>query len=205
MEMAKPINRWSIKNVIMLAVFTVIMLVLSTVATAVMNIVITPVGAYYAAPGVAALLCGPFYMVLADKIAKRGVLFFVCLIPGLVFTLMGQFYSGVVYILFGVIGELCMLGKNAYHSFPRNLLGFFLFSLALSGGGIFPMLFFRGQYLDWYMAYSNGDTAAVQVMIDVYGSAFGIAVCAALTAAGCVAGGLIGRSILNRHVRKARI
>lgn len=168
MEQAKAQNRWTLKNVVMLAVFAVIMLTLITIVVVVLNIVTTPLGAYYAGPGIAALFCGPFYMVLTDKIAKRGVLFFACLIPGLLFTLMGQFYSGIVYIIMGIIGELCMLGKDAYNSFPRNLLGFFLFMVGFCGGGIFPMIFFRRQYLDWYMTYSNGDTAAVQVMIDVY-------------------------------------
>ena len=205
MEQAKTSKQWTLKNAIMLAVFSVIMLVLTMIVVVVMNIVATPVGAYYTAPGVAALICAPFYMAMADKIAKRGVLFFTCLIPALIFALMGQFYSAVIYFIFGVIGELCMLGNDSYHNPIRNLFGFFLYMVGYAGGGIFPMIFFRQQYLAWYTAYSNGDTAAVQVMIDVFGSPVGIAVCLIITAVGCVIGGLIGRSILNRHVRKARI
>lgn len=201
-EAAHP-NRWTLKNVITLAVFTVIIFIVMMLVTMATNIALTPIGAYYAGPGIAAVLAGPFYMVLATQINKRGVLFFVHLITALAFLVIGQLYTFGVYVVLGVIGELCMLGKDAYKSFWRNCIGFFIYFFAFSGAGILPMLLFRESYLAWYSAYS--DPAAVEFLTNVYSSPCAIAIIILLTVAGAVLGCLIGRAIVNRHVKKAKI
>ena len=198
-----PSGRWTLKNVITLAVFTVIIFIVMMLVTIVTNIVLTPIGAYYAGPGIAAVLAGPFYMVLAARVGKRGVLFFVHLITALFFLIIGQIYTFGVFAVFGVIGELCMWGRNAYKSFIRNCVGFFVYFFALSGGGILPMLLFRESYLAWYNAY--GDPEAVELLIRVYTSAGAISIIILLTAAGAVLGCLLGRAIVNRHVKKVKL
>lgn len=196
-------NRWTLKNVITLAVFTVIIFIVIMLVTMATNIILTPIGAYYAGPGIAAILAGPFYMVLATRVGKRGVLFFVHLITALAFLVIGQIYTFGVYAVLGVIGELCMLGKNAYKSFWRNCIGFFIYMFSLSGGGMLPMLLFRESFIAWYGAY--GDPTAVELLTKIYTSPSAIAVIILLTAAGAVFGCLIGRAIVNRHVKKAKI
>lgn len=199
----KGTNKWTLMNVITLAIFSVIIFVIMTILMIVSNILFTPVGAYFIMPGIAALFAGPFYMVMTNKISKRGVLFFLSLISGLLFLAMGQVYTFVIYIILGVIGELCMWGQNAYQNFGRNLAGFFAYMLALSAGGIVPMLLFRKQYLTWYSSVGNSES--LSAMIQVYGTPRGILTTIAITAIGSVIGCVIGRSILTRHVKKARI
>ena len=196
-------NKWTLKNVITLAVFTVIIFIVIMLVTVAANIVLTPIGAYYAGPGIAALLVGPFYMVLATRINKRGVLFFVHLITGLAFLIVGQVYTFGVYAVMGVIGELCMLGRDTYKNFWRNCVGFFIYMFSFSGGGMLPMLLFRESYIAWYNAYS--DPTAVELLTKIYTSPGAIAIIILLTAAGAVLGCLIGRAIVNRHVKKAKI
>lgn len=196
-------GRWTLKNIITLAVFTVIVFLVMMLVTMATNIVLTPVGAYYAGPGIAAILAGPFYMVMATRVSKRGVLFFIHLITALFFLIIGQIYTFGVYAVMGVIGELCMLGKAAYKSFWRNCVGFFIYFLAFSGSAIFPLLLFRESYVAWYSAYS--DPAAVEFMTNVYFRPGAIAIILLLTAVGAVLGCLMGRAIVNRHVKKAKI
>jgi energy-coupling factor transport system substrate-specific component len=198
-----PAGRWTLKNIVTLTVFTVIIFIVMMLATIAANIILTPIGSYYAGPGIAAMLAGPFYMVMATRIGKRGVLFFVHLITALFFLIIGQIYTFGVYAVMGVIGELCMLGKDAYKSFWRNCVGFFIYFLALSGSAIFPMLLFRESYIAWYSAYS--DPAAVELLTNVYFGPQAIAATILLTAAGAVLGCLIGRALVNRHVKKAKI
>lgn len=194
---------WTVKNAITLAIFTAIIFVVMMICTIVSNLLFTPIGAYYAAAGLSALLAGPFYMVMADKINRRGVVFLLCLITGLLFLAIGQIYTFVIYVVFGIIGELCMGGKDAYQKFIQNVLGFFCYMVALSAGGFVPMILFREQYLAWYETVGNADSIAA--VISVYGTAPGIAITVGLTAVGTISGCLVGRRILNRHVKKARI
>lgn len=196
-------NRWTLKNVITMAIFTAIIFVIMMIWMMLGNVLFTPVGAYFASAGLSALFAGPFYMVMADKIAKRGVVFSVSLITGLLFLVMGQVYTFAVYALFGILGEACMWGKNTYQSFIRNFIGFSWYMLALSAGGFLPMILFRERFIAWYSTVGNAESVAA--MTGVYGTAHGILINIGLTLAGTLLGSLIGRSILNRHVKKARI
>lgn len=196
-------NRWTLQNVIMLAVFSVIIFIVMMLVAAVTTIVLTPIGALYIGPGIAAFLAGPFYMVIATRINKRGVLFFLHLITALATLIIGHIYAFSVYVVLGVVGELCMLGKDTYKIFWRNCIGFFIYSFALSGTGMLPMLLFRESFISWMNANSN--PAGMEPFIIVYTSFSAIAIIIVLTAVGAVLGCLIGRRIVNRHVQKAKI
>lgn len=196
-------NKWTTKNVITLAVFTFIIVVLINIDSMLLNLLITPLGAYFVVAGISAVVCGPFYMVMVNNIAKRGVFFFTCLLSGLIFILTGYFVSTVTFIIAGVIGEICMLGQDAYHSFIRNMIGYYIYMLGYIGGLLLPMLLFRQQYLEWYSQYA--DAEAVDVMLRFFSSALGPLTSLCIMTIGCVIGALIGRIILNRHVKKVRI
>ena len=203
MTQEKSANKWTINNVVTLAIFTFIIVLLINIDSMLLNLLITPLGAYYVVAGVSAIICGPFYMVMVTKIAKRGVFFLTCLLSGLIFLLTGYFVSTLIFIIAGIIGEICMFGKNTYQSFIRNLIGYYIYMLGYIGGLLLPMLFLRQQYLEWYSQYA--DAEAVDVMLTFFGSAVGPVTALVIVTVGSVIGALIGRSILNRHVKKARI
>ncbi len=196
-------NKWTLKNVVTLSVFTVIIYILLMIGMIATNILLTPVGAYFASPGISALFAGPFFIVMVNKIEKRGVTFLLSLISGLLFLFMGQLYTFLVYVMFGILTELCYLGKNSYHKLVNNFSAFFLYMLALSAGGFIPMILIREQYVEWYKTVGNAES--VSAMINVYGTLHGVLITIGITLVGCVAGCLIGFSILSRHVKKARI
>jgi energy-coupling factor transport system substrate-specific component len=196
-------NRWTLQNIITLTVFSVIIYIGMLLVVIATNIVLTPIGALYAGPGIVPILTGPFYMVIATRINKRGVLFFIHLVAALAIIIVGHIYVFSVYIALGVIAELCMLGKDAYKNFWRNCIGFFVYSFALPGSWILPMLLLREHFISWMSA--NGNPAGMGIFIKMLSSPGAVAVIVALTAAGAVLGCLIGRRIINRHVKKARI
>ncbi len=196
-------NKWTLKNVLTLSIFTVIIYILLMISMVATNILFTPVGAYFASPGISALIAGPFFIVMVNKIEKRGAAFLLSLISGFLFLLMGQLYTFLVYVVFGVLAELCFPGKNSYQKLINNMGAFFFYMLALSAGGFIPMVLIREQYVEWYKTVGNQES--VSAMINVYGTLSGILITTGLTIAGCVAGCLIGNSILRRHVKKARI
>ncbi len=196
-------NKWTLKNVLTLTIFTVIIYILLMVGMIVTNILFTPVGAYFASPGISALIAGPFFIVMVNTIEKRGVTFLLSLISGLLFLVMGQLYTFIVYVIFGIITEFCFLGKNAYQKLINNIAAFFLYMLALSGGGFIPMVLIRNQFIEWYKTVGNEES--VSAMINVYGTLHGVLITIGITIIGCVCGCLIGSSILRRHVKKARI
>jgi energy-coupling factor transport system substrate-specific component len=196
-------NKWTLQNVITLTVFGVIMFIVMMLVIVVASIVLTPIGVLYVGPGITAVLTGSFYMVIATRINKRGVLFFLHLITALAGLLVGHIYVFSIYVLLGVVGELCMLGKDTYKIFWRNCIGFFIYSFAMAGTGILPMLLFRESFISFMNANSNPD--GMEPFILVYTSFRAIAIIIVLTAAGAVLGCLIGRRIVNRHVKKAKI
>ena len=203
MEQEKSNSKWTMKNIITLAIFTFIIVVIINFDSMLLNVIATPLGALYIAAGVSAVICGPFYMVMMNKIAKRGAFFFTCLLSGLLFLLTGYFFSTVIFIVVGVVGEICMLGKNAYHRFSRNMIGYYIYMLGYISGLLLPMLLFRQQYLDWYSSYSDG--GSVDVMLQFFDSPSGPLGAPGIMTVGCVIGALIGRFILTRHIKKARI
>lgn len=75
MNQEKSSNRWTMRNIITLAIFTFIIVLVINLDSMLLNLLITPLGAYYVVAGVSAIICGPFYMVMVNKIAKPGVFF----------------------------------------------------------------------------------------------------------------------------------
>lgn len=191
-------KKWKVKDFITLAVFNIIILVIMNVSVMVLNLVLTPTGAFYAGGIIPGLLGGPFYMVMTNRIQKRGVLFLSMLLAGIMFGAMGFWYYLAAYLFFGIIGELCMLGPDSYKKPSRNTVGYSLYLLAFGLIGVFPLLFFREQYL----AAMDGKNLEQALL---YSQPVPLLITCLITIVSAVIGCRIGNQILNRHVKKAKL
>lgn len=191
-------KKWKVKDFITLAVFNIIILVIMNISVMVLNLILTPVGAFYAGGIIPGLLGGPFYMVMANRIQKRGILFFSMLLAGIMFGAMGFWYYLVAYLLFGAIGELCMLGKDSYMKPVRNTVGYCLYLIAFGLIGVFPLLFFREQYLAAMEGKNLEQALLYSQPVPLLTSSF-------ITIVSGLLGCLIGNRILKQHVKKAKL
>ena len=191
-------TRWKTKDFITLAIFNIIILVILNVSAMAANLLFTPTGAFYIGGVLPGLVGGPFYMVMANRISKRGVLFLSIMLAGIMFAAMGFVYYLIACAVLGLIGELAMLGKNSYAKPVRNTIGYCLYTLSFGLIGVFPLLFFREQYLA-----SMGEKNLIQALL--YGQPGPMAIASLIIIACSVGGCLIGIQILKRHVKKAKL
>ena len=183
-------NRWTTRDVL-------------TVVKLAEDAVLSPQNTFFVGSWLFPLVSTPFYLVMADRIGKRGVLGGSILLFGVLYTFMGGLYCAPVAVVGAVIGELVMWGKGSYRSIVRSAVGFFVYWATFACYGIIPYLLFKDAYMEQLGAYySASDVAA---MVSQYTELPWILLMLAMFAAGTALGAVIGAKFLKKHVRKAKI
>lgn len=196
-------TRWKIRDFITVAIFNVIMIIIFTVGLMITSVVLTPSGSYLAGAGIMALFNGPIYMVMSNKIAKRGVLFFTSLLTGLYFLAFGQTYFLPTLIVGGIVCELVMWGKDTYLNPVRNAIGYSVFYISYSLCGTVPLVFFREQYLtNLAKSFSQEQLSALTYYYGTPGMAL---IMCAISTVGALIGCWIGSLLLKKHIKKAKL
>jgi energy-coupling factor transport system substrate-specific component len=199
---ASSVNRWRGKDFITLAIFNVILIVVTMVVTAVIGLLFPGISYMIGYP-IGGILTGPIYMVMANRINKRGVLLFTALIFGLFYLVMGLVYYLVVLVIGGIICELSMWGKDTYKSVPRNAVGYSLLYVFYQLSGVLPLVFFREQYLGTLSASYTAEQ--MDVMLYYYGTPHIVVITCVLAAIGATVGIIIGGAFVKRHIKKAKL
>ncbi|ELK42503.1 MptD family putative ECF transporter S component [Brevibacillus agri] len=190
-------NRWTLRDFITLAIFNVVMLIIITFCP------IFTFASYLIVGGITALLNGPLYVVMANKINKRGVLFLSSIITGLYFVAYGYAYFLLVLGVMGIICELVLWGQEGYKNPVRNAIAYALFYVGYSLCGMVPLIFFRDEYIATLSkSYSK---VALDEMLYYYGTpSMAITMCL-ISAAGGLVGVMIGNMLFRKHVKKAKL
>ena len=187
-------NRWTTRDVLTFVIFNIVIIVATMVVKLAEDAVLSPQNTFFV---------GSFYLVMADRIGKRGVLGGSILLFGVLYTFMGGLYCAPVAVVGAVIGELVMWGKGSYRSIVRSAVGFFVYWATFACYGIIPYLLFKDAYMEQLGAYySASDVAA---MVSQYTELPWILLMLAMFAAGTALGAVIGAKFLKKHVRKAKI
>lgn len=105
-------NRWTTRDVLTFVVFNLIIMAVTIVAKMIEDMVLTPQNTFFVGSWLFPLLATPFYVVMADRIGKRGVLAGSTLVFGLLYTFMGGLYCAPVAVVGALIGELVMWGEG---------------------------------------------------------------------------------------------
>jgi energy-coupling factor transport system substrate-specific component len=195
-------NRWKVKDFITLAIFNVILLVITMVVTAVVGLLL-PGLSYMVGYAISGLLTGPVYMVMANRINKRGVLLFTAVITGAFYAAMGIVHYLIVFAVGGIICELAMWGKDSYRRVPRNAVGYALLYVFFCLGGVLPLIIFRDSYLTAVGAMYTPEQ--MEVMLYYYGTPHIVLISCVLAACGAVLGTVVGGVFVRRHIKKAKL
>lgn len=196
-------ERWTVRDVVTLVAFNLIIIAITFVLKMGEDLLFSPQTEFFIGSWLFPLASTPFYLVMADRIGKRGVLSGSILIFGVLYTFMGGPYCAPVAIVGAVIGELVMWGKDSYHDIKRVIGGYIVYWVTFGFYGIIPYVLFREAYMKQLETYYNA--ADVTAMIAQYTELPWILLMMALFAAGTIVGGLIGSKFLKKHVRKAKI
>ncbi|MFW5434893.1 MptD family putative ECF transporter S component [Paenibacillus apiarius] len=196
-------NSWKMRDFITLSIFNVVMILIFTIGFMFTSVLLTPAGSYLAGAGIIAIINGPIYMVMSNKIDKRGVLFFTSLITGLYFTAFGYAYFLVTLAAAGVICEIAMWGQHTYRHPVRNAIGYSIFNIGFSLCGVMPIVFFKQQY----EATLSRSMSAEQVAQNLYyyGTPSMVLLMCVISLVGALAGCAIGNQLLRKHVKKAKL
>ena len=201
--MARESQRWTTRDILTFVVFNLIIMVVTMVAMMVEDMLLAPQNTFFVGSWLFPLLSTPFYVVMADRIAKRGVLAGSILVFGLLYPFMGGIDCAPVAIVGAVVGELVMWGRGAYHDIRRVILGYIVYWVTFGFYGIMPYLLFRDAYMEQLGTYY--EAADVAAMVSQYTELPWILLMMAMFVAGTLAGGAIGARLLKKHVRKAKI
>ena len=203
-ESSRPASgRWTTRDILTFVVFNLIIVFLTMAAKMIEDMLLAPQNTFFVGSWLFPLLSTPFYVVMADRIGKQGVLAASILVFGVLYTFMGGLYCAPVAIVGALVGELVMWGKNSYHDIKRIVGGYIVYWVTFGFYGIMPYLLFREAYMEQLGTYY--DAADVAAMVAQYTELPWILLMMAMFVAGTVVGGLVGSKFLKKHVRKAKI
>lgn len=196
-------NAWTTRDAITFVAFNLIIIAVTMALKMIEDVLLSPQNTFFVGSWLFPLAATPFYVVMADRIGKRGVLGGSILVFGLIYTFMGGLYCLPVAVVGAIAGEAAMWGTNAYHNVKRVVMGYFVYWVTFGFYGIMPYVLFRDAYMAQLGTYYAA--ADVAAMVAQYTELPWILLMMAMFAAGTAVGGVIGSKLLRKHVRKAKI
>lgn len=195
-------NKFNIRDAITLAA----MLVINYIIAMVIGAITLPFAEVYlyGSAAIDGFLGAVFYLVAANRVNKHGLLFVWALIYGLIQALMGYAFLLPYFFVVGIIAELSMIGKNAYRTPIRNIIGWALNSIGNFVGCAVPLWWSWDSYKE--MALNSGfsqETLDMQFLMTTHPGLM-ILGCT-ITGLLAVLGVLFGQRLLRRHFQKAGI
>lgn len=191
------------KDIITLAIFNVAIIVIMLVTKMGTMMLTTPAFDYLFYVGIMGLLCGPVFVVMSNKVAKRGTYLVTGIFGGLFITVMGSPWFLPVMIVVGILCELIMLGEDTYKSPKRNGMAYAVYWALYALGSAIPMFFFKEQYLNSLKASYTEE--GLQTLLRFYGSVDMLLVITAITLLLAAIGFGIGQKLLKKHIEKAKL
>lgn len=196
-------RKWSVRDVVTLVIFNIIIIAVTMVLKMAEDMILSPQSALYLGTLMFSIASTPFYLVMADRIRKPGVLAASIMIFGIIYTFIGGLYCFPVAVVGAIIGEIVMLGRDSYGNIKRVIAGFCVYWITFDFYGIIPFLLFREAYSEQLSTmYAAEDVAALAAQ---YTDPLQMSILIVATIIGTCIGGFIGAKLLKKHVRKAKI
>ena len=125
-------GRWTTRDILTFVVFNLVIVFLTMAAKMIEDMLLAPQNTFFVGSWLFPLISTPFYVVMADRIGKRGVLAASILVFGVLYTFMGGLYCAPVAVVGAVVGELVMWGKGSYHDIKRIVGGYIVYWVTAS-------------------------------------------------------------------------
>lgn len=190
----------AVPDLISIGIFTALYFVCVCVATLVSTL-IAGAGTIFL-PAVAALICGPVFMLSVARVGKFGGITVMGVVIGLFLFVSGHFaLSFVASVVFPLAGDLIARIGN-YRNRATILIGYVVFCYGLTGP-ILPLWFMKDAYVASLEARGKSAAYINDLFSQISVGSFFVAM-AAILVCGLI-GGWFGQRILKKHFVKAGI
>ena len=190
----------TVPDLISIGIFTALYFVCVCVATLISTLV-AGAGTIFL-PAVAALICGPVFMLSVARVGKFGGITVMGVVIGLFLFVSGHFVlSFVASIVFPVAGDLIARIGN-YKNKVTILIGYVVFCYGLTGP-ILPLWFMKDAYVASLEARGKSAEYITNLFAQISVGSFFLAMGAILVCG--LIGGWFGQRLLSKHFKKAGI
>ncbi|RSU04876.1 hypothetical protein CBF31_02325 [Vagococcus fessus] len=187
----------STKDLITTGVFSGLYFVIVTIITFSCMFLLPGLGNFLL-PSVCALLVGPIYFVLLDRVPKFGVITILSSVMGVFMLLTGHFpLSFIPNFLFGILAD-CLTHIGSRNK-VKDLAGYILFSFGLIGP-LLPLWFMKDQYIN-DLVRRGKDTVYIDQTFSYVSNSF-LVIIILLILLLSIVGGLYGQKMVKKHFNK---
>lgn len=154
-------------------------------------------------PMIVAIFTGSVFMLYAAKTPKKGAVFILGILAGLLLFITGMFWMmSVFFIVLGFIADrIAALGN--FKSFRKNLTAYCIFALAPMGAYL-PMAIMPAQF-DEFMRKKGNVSSFSDIIHSIGANWWAIPAMLLGTLICAIIGGMIGKKLLKKHFEKAGI
>ena len=201
-EMDKSKKRITTRDIMTIAA----MMVLTFVVYSIVGTLTLPFAfAYlYLAAGLQEFFCATFYLVVANRLNKHGILLVWGIVYGIISALGGYVFLLPYFIGVAVVCELVMIGKDSYRKPIRNAIGWSVYGLGMIIGNAVPIWAAWESYVA--KAATEGFSQEVfDMQMNMLSSPWHMLLACAITVALALLGCAFGQRILRRHFQKAGV
>lgn len=197
-ELAKEKSKLKSKDLIIAGAFAALYVVVMFVGVSVLGFI--PV-TYLCAPLILPIILGPIWMLYVAKIPKRGAIFILAILVGLLTSMGGVWQAGIWALCCGIIAEL-IAGNIGHFKSRKSYLASYMIFACTNMGPFWMLLFAKGSFLEQCTIYYGAEYATT---IDALTPAWFILVLIAMALVGGIIGGLFGQKLVSKHFKKAGV
>ncbi len=191
----------SVSDLVTVGIYAALYFLVTAVVTFACSILIPVVGNLLLPAGVA-LVAGSIYYLLIAKVPRFGAVTAVGLVMGAFFFFSGHFILSFATCIVCGVGADLIARAGSYVDRRLNLLAYVVFSFGVTGP-ILPLWLMRDQYVAALVARGKDSAYIDKVFAGVNGTMAVVVVLAVIVCA--VVGGIFGRSLVERHFKKANL
>lgn len=153
-------------------------------------------------PGIVALVAGPVYMLLTDRVPRFGAITIMGLLMGLFFLVSGHFaLSFIPYVVCGVLADVLQTIVGKARSNGLRYLSYLIFAFG-STGPVMPLWFMKNAYVASLTRKGKSQAYIDGVFAHISGPT--LIICVSVTIIGALLGAWIGTMIVNRHFARTQ-
>jgi len=163
-----------------------------------------PILYLYFSAGMEGFLGAVFYLVVANRINKHGLLLIWSTIFGLIQLISGYAFMLPYFVLLGALAELIMIGENSYRKPVRNAIGWGVYTAGMFIGIAVPLWWAWDSYSE--MALNSGFTVqTLDMQLNMVKSPGLMILGSVISLVLAVLGIMFGQRLLRKHFQKAGV
>lgn len=191
-------QKLTVRDLITVGIFATLYFLMVGIVTFAM-MMLFPTGGHFFLPAAVALVVGPIYFLVKQKVPKFGVITILSGVMGVFFMVGGYFpLAFIPSFIFGFIADYVTF-KIAGSSKVKELIAYVIFGFCVFGP-ILPMVFMQQQYIDQLLAKGKPQSYIDSVFYFASPQMFAVTILATIACG--VIGGIVGQKFVEKNFSK---